>query len=60
MPWTADEAQSHTGKANTAKRRRMWAATANSVLKSTGDEGRAIRAANAAVHRDRVEAARKA
>ena len=35
-----------------AKRQRMWAEIANSVLADTGDEGRAIREANAMVGRD--------
>ena len=49
MPWTAEDAERHT---NSAKRQRMWAEIANSVLAETGDEGRAIREANAMVGRD--------
>lgn len=49
MPWTADDAQRHTKKADTTKRQRQWADVANSVLVSTGDDARAIREANAAV-----------
>lgn len=45
MPWTAEDAER-------AKRQRMWAEIANSVLADTGDEGRAIREANAMVGRD--------
>lgn len=45
MPWTAEDAER-------AKRQRMWAEIANSVLAETGDEGRAIREANAMVGRD--------
>jgi uncharacterized protein YdaT len=52
MPWIAADAQSHTKKANSLKRQRMWAEIANSVLSDTDDEGRAIREANAAVARD--------
>ena len=52
MPWTADDAERHTKKADSPKRQRMWAEIANSVLADTGDEGRAIREANAAVARD--------
>ena len=52
MPWTAEDAQRHTKKADNAKRQRMWAEIANSVLAETGDEGRAIREANAMVGRD--------
>lgn len=52
MPWTAEEAERHTKKADSPKRQRMWAEIANSVLADTGDEGRAIREANAAVARE--------
>ena len=52
MPWTAEDAERHTRKADSAKRQRMWAEIANSVLAETGDEGRAIREANAMVGRD--------
>ena len=48
MPWAAGDAVRHTKKADTAKRQRMWSEIANSVLSDTGDEGRAIREANAA------------
>jgi hypothetical protein len=53
MPWVSTDAPSHTRRASTAKKRRQWAHTANSVLESTGDEGRAVQAANAAVKRKR-------
>ena len=52
MPWTAEDAERHTKKADSSKRQRMWAEIANSVLAETGDEGRAIREANAMVGRD--------
>jgi len=55
MPWTADDAERHTKKADSAKRQRMWAEIANSVLTETGDEWRAIREANAAVGRDHAK-----
>ena len=48
MPWTAKDAQRHTKKAKSPKSKRAFAHAANSVLKSTGDEGRAVRAGNAA------------
>ena len=51
MPWTAKDAKRHTRKAATPKTKRQWAAVADSTLKRTGDEGRAVRAANAAVAR---------
>ena len=52
MPWTAEDAERHTKKADDLRRQRMWAEIANSVLSDTGDEGRAIREANAAVAKD--------
>jgi hypothetical protein len=52
MPWSESDASHKTGFANTPKRRRMWAEIANKELAAHGDEGRAIRAANAVVHRD--------
>jgi uncharacterized protein YdaT len=52
MPWTAGDAERHTKKADDPRRQRMWAEIANSVLSDTGDEGRAIREANAAVAKD--------
>jgi hypothetical protein len=57
MPWTAEDAERHTKKADNAKRQRMWADIANSVLAETGDEGRAIREANAMVGRDHEKSA---
>lgn len=53
MPWTSRDATRHTKKANTPKKKRQFAHVANAVLASTGDEGRAIREANAAVGRKR-------
>jgi uncharacterized protein YdaT len=52
MPWASEDAKRHTKKADSPKRQRMWAEIANSVLAETGDEGRAIREANAAVARN--------
>ena len=52
MPWNPEDAERHTKKANDPKRQRMWAEIANSVLSDTGDEGRAVREANAAVAKD--------
>lgn len=49
MPWTPDDAPRHTKKADTPKLRRLWSEIANQVLDATGDEGRAIREANAVV-----------
>jgi hypothetical protein len=51
MPWTPDEAQRHTHKATTFELKELWAKVANESLERTGDEGRAIREANAVVAR---------
>lgn len=49
MPWTPKDATRHTKKAKSAKSKRQWRDVANSVLKKTGNDGRAIREANAVV-----------
>lgn len=49
MPWKASDADKHTKKADTPSKRSSWAKTANSVLKESGDEAKAIRIANASV-----------
>jgi len=49
MPWVSADAPSHTRRADTKNKRRQWSAVANEVLARTGDEGRAVRSANAAV-----------
>jgi hypothetical protein len=51
MPWNPKDATRHTKKAKSAKGKRQWSDVANSVLKRTGDEGRAVREANAVVGR---------
>jgi hypothetical protein len=51
MPWTADDAERHTHKATTRRLKELWAKVANECLERTGDEGRAIREANAVVAR---------
>jgi hypothetical protein len=55
MPWSPDDAQRHTHKATTWALKELWARVANDCLERTGDEGRAIREANAVVAR-RAEA----
>jgi len=59
MPWTPADATRHTKKAKTAKSKRAFAEASNSVLKSTGDEGRAVRAGNAAVNKSNAKSKRK-
>lgn len=51
VPWTAKDASSHTKKAKSALAKRQWKDVADSVLKTTDNEGRAIREANAVVAR---------
>ena len=46
MPWTPSDAREKNHKANTPQKKREWADVANSVLKRTGDDGRAVRTAN--------------
>lgn len=49
MPWKPKDARRHTKKARSGKTKRQWSAVSNSVLERTGDEGRAVRAANAVI-----------
>jgi hypothetical protein len=51
MPWTANDAERHSHKATTWELKELWAKVANDSLERTGDEGRAIREANAVVAR---------
>lgn len=49
MPWSAQDAKSHTKKASSPKKKKQWSAVANSALKRGASEGSAIRQANAVV-----------
>jgi hypothetical protein len=49
MPWGYGDARRHTRKATSATKQQQWSDVANGVLSSTGDEGRAVREANAVV-----------
>jgi len=51
MPWTSNDAERRTRKANTSEPKELWAKVANESLERTGDEGRAVREANAVVGR---------
>lgn len=54
MPWSPSDGPSrHTKKANSPAKRKQWADVANKVREESGDEGRAIREANAAVKRNK-------
>ena len=52
MPWTVADVDRHC-RGLTDAGKRIWLAVANRQLAEHGDEGRAIREANAAVNRDR-------
>ena len=52
-PWGPGDATRFTKKARSAKKKRQFSHVANSILERTGDEGRAIRGANAAVAKRR-------
>jgi uncharacterized protein YdaT len=49
MPWTSKDASRHTKKASGSGAKKQWSKVANKVLKDSGDEGKAVRIANAAV-----------
>lgn len=49
MPWQPSDAKSKTKKAKTPKQRRQWVDVANSELKRTDDDARAIRTANGVI-----------
>jgi hypothetical protein len=51
MPWTPNEAERHTHKATTRELQELWAKVANEALERTGNEGRAVREANAVIAR---------
>jgi len=46
MPWSGKDALKHSKKASTPEKQHKWNTIANKVLKTSGDEGRAIRIAN--------------
>ncbi|WP_173576467.1 hypothetical protein [Acetobacter fallax] len=52
MPWKSEDAEKHTHKADTKALKDLWVKVANDCLDRTGDEGRAIREANAVVARN--------
>lgn len=50
MPWTPNDGPArHTKKAKSPAAKKQWAAVANNVLSQSGDDGKAVRIANAAV-----------
>ena len=59
MPWTAADAIRHDKKATSPKKKRQWASVANSILKRTGSDSRAIRGANSVVKKAQSKRNRK-
>ena len=59
MPWTSNDAERHTHKATTPAQKELWAKVANEALERTGDEGRAIREANAVIARQDESSSRR-
>lgn len=51
MPWNPKDATKKTKAAKSPAAKKKWSTVANAVLKKTGDDGQAIRIANAAVKR---------
>jgi len=52
MPWVADDAPKfNKSTARSRHLREVWASAANAALRKYGDEGRAVRVANAAVRK---------
>jgi hypothetical protein len=51
MPWTSNDAEGHTRKAAISELKELWAKVANESLERIGDEGHAIREANAVIGR---------
>lgn len=49
MPWNPKDATRHTHRAKSAGAKRQWSTVADKVLEESGDEGQAVRVANAAV-----------
>lgn len=54
MPWGPEDAEKHTKKASTAKLKGLWAKVANERLEAGDPEDSAIRQANAAVGKAKV------
>ncbi len=59
MPWEAKDAKRHTKRIDDQGDAEEWASIANGVLRDTGDEGKAIRIANAHVRDKRHKKGKK-
>ena len=49
MPWIQSDSIKHTKKATSSSKKKQWEEVANSVLKKTGDEGKAVKIANGVI-----------
>ena len=54
MPWGYTDAIKHTKKAKSRHAQEQWSTVANKVLHDSGDDGKAIRIANAAIAKHHV------
>ena len=59
MPWTPEQASKHDRKATSPIEKRQWADVADSILKRTGDDARAIRGANSVLAKRKLGGKRK-
>ena len=59
MPWSQREVSRHNKNVKSPKRKRQWAKVANSILKRTGSDSRAIRGANSVVKKSQSKRASK-
>jgi hypothetical protein len=59
MPWTPAQAHKHNHGLKSSKQRRQWSEVANSILKRTGSDSRAIRGANSVVKKSQSKRSRK-
>lgn len=53
MPWVVQDAIKKDKKANTSAKKKQWAAVANSVMKKTGDDAKAIKTANSVIKKSK-------
>lgn len=54
MPWNPKDVTKHN-KAAKGSKGKQWAKVANKVLKQSGDEGKAVRIANASIKNKRTK-----
>jgi hypothetical protein len=59
MPWTPADASKKDKKATSPIEKRQWSDVANSILKRTGNDARAIRGANSVLAKRKLGGKRK-